>query len=146
MGGNISFLAVLPFLPVLPFLAVLSVPPFGPADPRRHALEVPAQLVDRGFPPRTLMLDDGLDDAERTRFERLPVVLERAVQCRGLGEPAFGEEAADLEFRVRPRFDSPEQLQHVGVIEEHDAVALIAAAAGPFALGSGIDSIDANAA
>ena len=58
------------------------------------------------------MVDDRLHDGQRRRDRPGPVVLERADERRRSREPARGERAADLEFRIRSRLDPPEQLQH----------------------------------
>ena len=80
-----------------------------PADARaRDPLVVPAQLVDRVLPARSLMLDEPLHDGERARLEAGPLVLQRAGQRRRPREPALGQEPADLEFRIRRRLDAGE--------------------------------------
>ena len=85
------------------------------------------------------MLDGGLQHAERPRLERLSVVLERAGEWRDAREATLGQITADLEFRVRPRFEPPKDLQHVAIAEERDAVALVAAGPDPLALRQNVD-------
>src|SRR5438874_4194766 len=100
----------------------------------RDALVVAPQLVDREIPPGSLMLYAGLDDGQRARLEAGAQVLERADERRNPRELPRRQEAADLEFRIRRRFDAAEQLEHGLVVDEGDAVALIRAAARPLVL------------
>ncbi len=113
---------------------------FTQADVARgDALVVAAELVDRELPARTLMLDDRLDDRERAGLEPGAVVFKRAGERRRAGETVRREEPADLELRIDRRLDAAEQLQRVAIVDERDAVALVAAAADPFALGRQIE-------
>jgi hypothetical protein len=57
------------------------------------------------------MLDDLLDDRQSARIELGPVVFERADQGWCSGESPSGERSSDLEFRIRTRLNSPEQLE-----------------------------------
>src|SRR5439155_9947994 len=121
---------IVPFVRFAPFLSVAPLRPFA----RRDALVVPPQLVDREVPSRSLMLHARLDDRERARLEARPQILERTDERRDPCELTRGEEAADLEFRVGGGLDPAEQFQHGAIVDERDAVALIAAAARPFVL------------
>src|SRR5438552_6249169 len=112
----------------------MSIAPLRSADPRGNPLEIPAQIVDRVLPPRSLVLDDALYYAESPGVERRAVVLEGSAQARCSFVSVFGQETADLEFRIRPRLDSPEQLQHVPIATKRDAVRLIGAPAHPLVL------------
>ena len=61
------------------------------------------------------------------------------MKCRRSREPPLGQEPPDLELRVLAGLDPAEQLQHVPVVDERQAVALIAAASRPFPLGRQLD-------
>ena len=57
------------------------------------------------------MLDGRLHDRQRGGIDAGPVVFERTDQGRRSSKAARGERAAELEFRIRSRLDSPEYFQ-----------------------------------
>src|SRR3954471_2307314 len=77
------------------------------------------------------MLDHRLQHRERARLEVRAQVFDGPGERRRTRESAPRENAADFVFRIRGRLYPPEQLQHVPIVDESKAVALIAAAARP---------------
>src|SRR5205814_7535257 len=115
---------------------------FRPANSCQNPFVVTPQLVDAVVPARTLMLDGRLYDADDARLAIGTFVLQRPEQPRRARKrAAAGKKAADLELGVRPGFDATEHFECVPLAHEHDAVALIAATAGPLALAREIQRV-----
>src|SRR5262249_9650787 len=93
------------------------------------------QLAEREGPARALVLYGWLHHGQRARVEPGTLVLERAGNGWRTRKSLLGQKAADLEVRVDAGLDAPEQLQHVAIVQERQAVALIAAPACPPSFG-----------
>ena len=72
------------------------------------------------------MLEGRLHHRQRAGFEGGTMVFDGADERRGRSEAVLRQVSSELKFGIHRRLDAPEQLQHVSIISEDYAVALIA--------------------
>jgi hypothetical protein len=98
---------------------------------RRHAVEIPPELVDAEFPPRALVRDRPLHHGEGSGFEALPMVFERAFERGHARETVFDEVLPELVLRIETRLDPSEQFQHMPAVGERHGVRRVVPAPRP---------------
>ena len=87
-----------------------------PAAMRGEPPRVGTERVERKLPTIPVGGDELLQDRER-RLERPPLVGDVALERRDVLEPAFGEEAEDLELRIHPRLDPAIDLESQPLVD-----------------------------
>ena len=93
--------------------------------PGHHPFVEPSKGVQRVLPCVPLVRHESLEDGQRHRLLVVPPVLERSRHGGDVGEARLlREKGSDLEIRVLPLVDPPEQFEDEPVSVDHGRVAL----------------------